>query len=312
MPAETSRAARLESFGGPENLDVHHVPVPQPGSGQIRVRVTAAGLNPMDWVMTADADTATRFGLSLPTGYGTDYAGVVDQVGDGVTGFAPGDRVFGAALSRAVADFVVVDAAGDTAANEAHHTPDGVDDRTAATLAIAGRTASAALAVVEPGPGDTLLIGGAAGGVGVFAVQLARLAGARVIGTGSASSSQFLRGLGAEPVAYGDGLAERVRALTPAGGVTVAVDLHGTETVHAARRLGVPDSRICTIAAQVDGISPANGAQAAPGTLEEMARLVAAGQLRVPIAATFPIEQIRPATELQAGRHVKGKVVIDL
>ena len=112
MPASTSRAVRLDSFGGPEVLNIREVPAPQAGPGQIRVRVTAAGLNPMDWIMTADADTAARFGLSLPAGFGTDYAGVVDQVGDGVTGFAPGDRVFGGALSRAVADFVVVDAAG--------------------------------------------------------------------------------------------------------------------------------------------------------------------------------------------------------
>ena len=192
-----------------------------------------------------------------------------------------------------------------------HHTPDEVDDRTAATLAIAGCTAAAALAVVNPGPGDTLLIGGAGGGVGVFTVQLARLAGARVIGTGSATSADALRALGAEPVAYGDGLADRVRALAP-GGVTAAIDLYGTDTVQAARELGVPDERITTIAAQVDGITPANGANAAPGAIEEIARLVAAGQLRVPIAATFPVEQIRAAVELQAGRHVHGKVVIDL
>ncbi|MBY8883195.1 alcohol dehydrogenase catalytic domain-containing protein, partial [Actinacidiphila acidipaludis] len=236
------RAVRLDSFGGPEVLDVREVPAPQAGPGQVRVRVTAAGLNPMDWIMTADADTAARFGLALPAGFGTDYAGVVDQVGDGVSGFAPGDRVFGGALSRAVADFVVVDVAGGIAANEAHHTPDGVDDRTAATLTIAGRTASAALAAVAPGPDDTVLIGGAGGGVGVFAVQLARIAGARVIGTGSATSAGFLRDLGAEPVAYGDGLADRVRALAP-GGVTAALDLHGTETVRVARELGVPDSR---------------------------------------------------------------------
>jgi NADPH:quinone reductase-like Zn-dependent oxidoreductase len=220
-------------------------------------------------------------------------------------------RVFGGALSRAVADFVVIAVAGDIAASEAHRTPDGVDDRTAATLAIAGRTAAAALAVVDPGPGDTVLIGGAAGGVGVFAVQLARLAGARVIGTGSATSSDFLRGLGAEPVAYGDGLADRVLALG-AGRVTAAIDLYGTETVRAARELGVPDGRICTIAAQVDGVTPANGANAAPGALEEVARLIAAGQLQVPIAASFPVEQIRAAVELQASRHVHGKVVIDL
>ncbi|MFJ7211951.1 NADP-dependent oxidoreductase [Amycolatopsis sp. NPDC098790] len=305
------RAVRLDAFGGPEVLDVQEVPAPQAGPGQVRVRVTAAGLNPMDWIMTADADTAAQFGLSLPAGFGTDYAGVVDQVGEGVTGFAPGDRVFGGALSRAVAGFVVVDAAGETAANEAHHTPDGVDDRTAATLAIAGRTAAATLAVVAPGPDDTVLIGGAAGGVGVFAVQLARIAGARVLGTGSAASADFLRDLGAEPVAYGDGLADRVRALAP-GGVTAAVDLHGTETVQVARELGVPDDRICTIATQIDGVPAANGANAAPGALAEIARLVAAGRLRVPIAASFPIERIRHAAALQAGRHVHGKVVIDL
>src|ERR1700759_3446331 len=107
----TSRAVRLDSFGGPEVLDILGVQAPQGGPGQLRVRVTAAGLNPMDWFMTADADTAGRFGLSLPAGFGTDYAGVVDQVGDRGTGFAPGTRVFGGALSRAVADFVVVDAA---------------------------------------------------------------------------------------------------------------------------------------------------------------------------------------------------------
>ncbi len=261
--------------------------------------------------MTADAESAARFGLSLPTGFGTDYAGVVDQIGDGVTGFAIGDRVFGGALSRAVADFVVVDAAGETAANEAYHTPDGVDDPTAATLLIAGRTASAAVAVVSPGPDDTVLIGGAGGGVGVFAVQLARITGARVIGTGSATSADSLRELGAEPVAYGDGLADRVRALAP-GGVTAAIDLHGTETVHVARELGVPDARICTIATQVDGVPSASGANAAPGAVDELARLVAAGRLRVPIGARFPIEKIRDAAELQAGRHVQGKVVIDL
>jgi len=310
--ATTSRAVRLESFGGPEVLNLREVPTPQAGPGQIRVRVTAAGLNPMDWIMTSDLDTATRFGLSLPSGFGTDYAGVIDQVGDGVTEFAAGDRVFGGALSRAVADFVVIDVAGTIAAgSDAHHTPDGVDDRTAATLAIAGCTAAAALAVVNPGPGDTLLIGGAGGGVGVFTVQLARLAGARVIGTGSATSADALRALGAEPVAYGDGLADRLRALAP-GGVTAAIDLYGTDAVQAARELGVPDQRVTTIAAQVDGITPANGANAAPGAIEEIARLVAAGQLHVPIAAAFPVEQIRAAVELQAGRHVHGKVVIDL
>ena len=235
----TSRAVRLESFGGPEVLAVQDVPEPQVGDGQIRVRVTAAGLNPMDWFMTADDETAARFGLSLPAGFGTDYAGVVDQVGAGASGYAVGDRVFGAALSRAVADFVVVDADGNIATGVAHHTPDDVDDRTAATLSIAGSTAAAALAVLDLGPHDTVLIGGAGGGVGVFAVQLARIAGARVIGTGSPSSAEHLRSLGAEPVAYGEGLIGRIRDLD-AGPVTAALDLYGTDTVHTARQAGSP------------------------------------------------------------------------
>src|ERR1700761_216090 len=114
-PATASRAVQFESFGGPEALSIREVPVPQAGLGQIRVRVTAAGLNPMDWFMTSDAETAARFGLTLPCGVGTDYAGGVAQAGDGVTGFRPGDRVYGGAMSRAVADFVLVEANGSIA-----------------------------------------------------------------------------------------------------------------------------------------------------------------------------------------------------
>jgi len=313
MSTNTSRAVQfVESFGGPEALDLREVPVPDVGPGQIRVRVIAAGLNPMDWFMTSDADTAARFGLSLPCGFGNDYAGVVDEVGDGVGEFNVGDRVFGGAFSRSVADYVVVDAPGHIGkGGDAHHTPDGLDDRIAGALAIAGCTAAAALAIVNPGPSDTLLIGGAGGGVGVFAVQLARLAGARVIGTGSAASADALRALGAEPETYGESLADRLRELAP-DGITAAMDLHGTDTIAVARELGVPDARMATIAAAVDGVTPANGANAAPGAIEKIARLAAEGRLRVPIAATFPVNEVRAAVELQAGRHVHGKVVIDL
>ena len=307
----SSRAVRLESFGGPEVLTIQDVPEPRAGNGQIRIRVTAAGLNPMDWIMTADAVTAARFGLSLPAGFGTDYAGVVDQVGADTQGYAVGDHVFGAALSRAVADHVVVEADGNISTGIAHHTPNGLDDRTAATLSIAGSTAAAALAVLGLGPNDTVLIGGAGGGVGAFAVQLARIAGARVIGTGSAATAEYLHTIGAEPVVYGDGLATRVRDLT-AGRVTAALDLHGTDTVDVARDLGIPDERICTIAAAIDGVPSASGANAPANALTNIARLVAADRLHVPIAATFPIDDIRTAVELQAGRHVRGKIVIDL
>jgi NADPH:quinone reductase-like Zn-dependent oxidoreductase len=299
----------LESFGGPEVLEVRDVQEPHAGPGQLRVRVAAAGLNPMDWIITANEQIASAFGLSLPVGFGNDYAGVVDEVGEGVIGFVVGDRVYGGALGRAVADYVIVDPARD----EAHHTPPGVDDVTASTLAVAASTASAALAAIDVTDDDTVLVGGAAGGVGVFVVQLARLAGAKVIGTCSPRSYEFLRGLGAEPVVYGAGLAGRVRAVVP-GGITAATDLFGTETAYAALELGVPAERVSTIASRDPQLTAkaVGGRDAAPGTLERIAGLVAAGHLTVPIDASYPIEQIHDAVTFQAARHLNGKVVITL
>jgi NADPH:quinone reductase-like Zn-dependent oxidoreductase len=309
MSATQTRAVVVDAFGGPEVLRVQQVSEPHAGPGQLRVRVTAAGLNPMDWLIVADEAIGSAFGVRPPTGFGCDYAGVVDEVGEGVTGFASGDRVFGGAISRAVADHVVVDPTRD----EVLHTPDGVDDVTAGTLAIAAATAAAALAAVGVAAGDTVLIGGAGGGVGVFAVQLAVLSGARVIGTASQGSFDFVRALGAEPVQYGAGLADRVRALAP-GGITAGADLFGTEVAHAALELGVSPERIATIAAQDPELSAkaVGGADAAPGTLQRVADLIAQGRLTVPIAARYPIEQIREAVQLQAGRHARGKVVIVL
>lgn len=309
------RAAINEVFGGPEVLEVRDIAEPQARSGQLRVRVTAAGLNPMDWMFIADNELGQRLrearasqpglALTLPAVFGHDFAGVVDQVGDGVVGFRVGDRVFGGALSRAVAEYAVV------VPEEVHHTPDGVDDIKAATLDVAARTAAAALAVIKPTSGETVLIGGAAGGVGTFAVQLARLAGARVIGTASERSFEYLRGLGVEPVMYGDGLVDRVRRMAPSG-VAAAADMFGTETAQVAIALGVPAARISMIAGQLPGVTTVAGFQAVAGTLERIAALLAQGKLKVPIAATYPVEQIREAVTLQASRHVQGKVVVTL
>jgi NADPH:quinone reductase-like Zn-dependent oxidoreductase len=304
-----SRAVIQVKFGGSEVLEVRDVAEPHAGPGEVRVRVSAAGLNPVDWKLAGSAEAAGRFGLTLPAGFGNDFAGVVDEVGDSVTGFAVRDRVYGGARGRAVADYAIVRPGADPLL----HTPDGVDDVAASTLVIAGRTADAAVNAIGAGPGDTVLIGGAAGGVGVFAMQLARRAGARVIGTASPAAFGFLRELGAEPVTYGDGLAERVRALAPQG-VTAAADMIGTETARAAVDLGVSPSRIATIAAASppDGARATGGGDATPGALERSTAAIAAGEFVVPIAATFPIEQTRAAVELQRGGHVHGKVVITL
>jgi NADPH:quinone reductase-like Zn-dependent oxidoreductase len=275
--------------------------------------VAAAGLNPMDWGLASRPEAAAQFGITVPSGFGYDFAGVVDEVGAGATGFTVGDRVFGGALGRAVADFVVVKIPAE-ASDAVFHTPGGISDEVASTLPVAGLTASAALAAIDLRSGDTVLIGGAAGGVGVFAVQLAKVAGATVIGTAAEGTFDFLRKLGAEPVAYGPGLADRIRALAP-GGVTAATDLFGTETAEAALALGVPPQRISTIAAGPNppgGVRPTGGIDAGPDALRRITDAILAGQITVPIAATFPVERVRDAVTLQAGRHVHGKIVVTL
>jgi NADPH:quinone reductase-like Zn-dependent oxidoreductase len=305
-----SRAVVYDKFGGPEVLELHEVPEPHAGAGEVRVRVTSAGLNPMDWYFVSMPETAEQFGITLPSGFGYDFAGIVDEVGADVTGFAAGDRVFGGAMGRAVADLLVAESAG----GALWRTPEGISDQVASTIPVAGLTAAAALQAIDLRSGDTVLIGGAGGGVGVFAVQLAKLAGARVIGTASESTFEFLRDLGAEPVAYGPGLADRVRALA-SDAVTAATDLFGTETVEAALALGIAPERISTIAAGPNppgGVRATGGVDAGPDDLKRITDAIVAGELVVPIAATFPIEQTRDAVTLLAERHVHGKVVITL
>src|ERR1019366_3079565 len=226
-----SRAVIYEKFGGPEVLELHNVSEPHAGRGEVRVRVTAAGLNPVDWILAAMPEAAKQFGVELPSGFGNDFAGIVDEVGDGVTDFAVGDRVYGGARGRAVADFIVIKMPAQ-GRDALLHTPSGISDEVASTLLIAGKYAAATIAAIGLKSGDTVLIGGAAGGVGIFAVQLAKIVGARVIGTASESTFDFLRQLGAEPVVYGSGLADRVKALAPEG-VTAAIDLFGTEAAEA-------------------------------------------------------------------------------
>lgn len=308
-----SRAVIYESFGGPEVLTVAEVPEPHAGPGEVRVRIGVVGLNPMDWKIAQSPQAAARFGITLPSGFGSDYAGTIDEVGEGVDGWTVGDRVYGGALGRAAADFVVLPAAG-SAFLQLRRTPDGIDDEVAAALPTPGLTAAAVVSAIGLSAGDTVLIGGAAGGVGVLTVQLVRLAGARVIGTASPDTFGFLQQLGAEPVAYGAGLVESVRALVP-GGLSAAIDLHGTQTAEAALALGVDPSRISTIAAGPNppgGVRATGGFEAAPTDLDAIVASILAGSVVVPIAARFPLEEIRDAVSLQAAGHAHGKVVVTL
>ncbi len=304
-----SKVVVQEKFGGPEVLEIREIEEPHAGPGQVRVRAAAAGLNPIDWILGSSAERAAAFGVALPSGFGNDFAGTVDEVGAGVTDFAVGDRVYGGARGHAVAEYII----HDPSKEELRHTPDGVDDLTAATLHIAGRTAAAAQAAVGLTAGDTVLIGGAAGGVGVFSVQLAVIAGARVIATGSEGSFDFLRGLGAEPVAYGDGIVDRVRALAP-DGITAAIDLHGSDVALAALELGAMSDRIATIASHDPEVKAkaVGGRDAVPNALEPIAALIAEGRITIPIAGSYPMDRIREAVTFQSGRHAHGKVVVTL
>jgi NADPH:quinone reductase-like Zn-dependent oxidoreductase len=305
-----SRAVIYERFGGPEVLELREVPEPHAGPGQIRIKVTAVGLNPMDPAIAAMPDLAARFNITLPSGFGYDFAGRVDEVGEGAKGFTLGERVYGGVMERAAADFVVME----TVSARIFRTPEKLSDEVASTLPVAAATASAALAALNLSGTDTVLVGGAAGGVGVFVVQLARLAGATVIGTASEGSFPFVRDLGAEPVTYGPGLEDRVRACAP-DGITAAIDLFGTETIDTAVALGVDPDRIVAIAA---GPNPAGGARAVfggeaqPDAIPQVAAAIVAKQVTVPIAARFPIEQIVDAAAVVAGRHVHGKIVVTL
>ena len=302
-----SRAVIYEKFGGPEVLELRDVAEPHAGPGQIRIRVTAVGLNPMDTAIAATPDLAARLDITLPSGFGYDFAGRVDEIGEGATGFTLGERMYGGVMERAAADFVVMETDAPAAL---FHTPEGLSDEVASTLPAAAATASAALAALSLSGTDTLLVGGAAGGVGVFVVQLARLAGAAVIGTASEGTFPFLRHLGAQPVTYGPGLEDRVRACAP-DGITAAIDLFGT----TALALGVAPNRIVAIAA---GPNPPGGARAVfggeaqPDAIPQVAAAIVTKQVIVPIAARFPIEQIIEAAAVQVDRHVHGKIVVTL
>ena len=304
-----SRAVVYEKFGGPGALELRDVPEPHAGRGQVRVRVGAAGLNPMDWGISSRPEAAARFGITVPSGFGSDFAGVVDEVGDGVTGFAVGDRVYGGAMARAVAEFVVLNPPSDPV----WHTPEGISDEVASTLPVAGLTAAAAVAAIDPRAGDTVLIGGAAGGVGAFAVPLAKLAGL---------PSDWYR------------LREHVRVPAPtrrrAGGIRPRTGRPGAgpgsrwrdrgnrpirdrDGRDRARTRRAPQ-RISTIAAIPQ---PARwrardrrhrrdpGRHEAHHGRDPRRRDRRADRREVPDGA-----QIRDAVTLQAGRHVHGKIVI--
>jgi NADPH:quinone reductase-like Zn-dependent oxidoreductase len=301
------KAVRFEEYGGVDVLHVVEVPRPEPGPGQVLVQVKAAGINPGEAKIRAGLLHA-RWPATFPSGQGSDLAGVVAQAGPGVTAFAPGDEVIGYTDSRASqAEYVVAEAANLTAK------PAGVSWEAAGSLFVAGATAYAAVRAVALTAGDTVVVSAAAGGVGSLTVQLARRAGATVIGLASPANHEWLAGHGVIPVSYGEGVADRIRQAAPK--VDAFIDTFGGDYVELALALGVEPSRVDTIVSfdavgryGVKAEGSAAGASAA--MLAELAGLIAAGELEIPVAATFPLDQVRDAFRLLAQGHIRGKIVL--
>ncbi|MCI2239448.1 NADP-dependent oxidoreductase [Paenibacillus sp. TRM 82003] len=303
------RAVRFTRYGGPEVLQVVQVPRPEAQPGTVVVEVVSAAVNPGE-IGIREGVFADTWPASFPEGQGNDFSGVVAEVGPGVERLGAGQAVLGFAPRAAQAQFVRVPA--DRLAVK----PAGLGWDEAAAVAGAGATAWAAVAVVDPRPGETVLVSAAAGGVGVVAAQLALLRGARVVGTAGEGNAGFLAGLGVVPVRYGPGLLERVRAAAP-DGVDACVDTFGPPNVEVALALGVPAGRINTTAdgraVQRHGVHHDAQEQADdPGIWRQLARLVADGRLQVPITATYPLAAVQRAYRDLATRHVRGKRVLHI
>ena len=301
-----SKAVRYDDYGELDVLDVVNVPDPTPGPGQVLVRVKAAGINPGEATIRRGVFHA-MWPSSFPSGQGSDLAGVVEAVGDAVTGWSPGDEVIGWTDERAShAELVVTEATQLTAK------PPEVPWEVAGGLFVAGTTAWACVRAVAPQPGETVVITGAAGGVGSLTIQLAQRTGARVIGLAGAANHDWLRSHGVIPVAYGDGVAERIREQAP-DGVDAFVDTFGGYLDLALGELGVAPDRVNTIIPPEarDGIHVEGNAQGSSAeVLAELAGLVAAGELEVPIAATYPLDRVRDAYAELERRHTRGKIVL--
>jgi NADPH:quinone reductase-like Zn-dependent oxidoreductase len=301
------KAVRFAEYGDVDVLNIVEVPVPEPGTGQVVVQVKAAGINPGEAKIRQGLLHA-RWPATFPSGEGSDLAGVVSRVGQGVTGFGPGDEVIGYTDERASqAEFVLTEAGHLTSK------PASVPWAVAGSLYVAGCTAYAAVRAVTLAAGDTVVVAGAAGGVGSIAGQLARLAGAVVIGLAGETHHAWLRSKGVIPVTYGNGVAERIRAAAPR--TDAFIDTVGAGYVRLAIDLGVGPDRIETIAdyaaVQQYGVkAEGNAAGAGADVLAQLAGLVAAGQLEVPIAATFPLDQVRDAYRLLERGHTGGKIVL--
>ncbi len=305
------KAIVYTEFGKP--LEVTELDEPKIGPDWVKVAVKAASVNPVDWKIASgglDGALDTYF----PVVPGWDVAGVVEAVGPSVTTLAVGDEVFGYVRKDAVQGGTYAEKVAAPIRTVARK-PAGASFEQAAAIPLAGLTAFQALVHhLEIGAGDIVLVHGASGGVGGFAVQIARSLGARVLGTASEANHDYLRSIGAEPFTYGDGLVDRVRAAVP-DGVTAVLDLNGSDLGVSPQLLA--DGSAGRIASVVDASVKELGGHYVFVTpdaddLEELAGLFDDGSLTVEIAATFPLEETQKAWDLNQDGHTRGKIVITI
>lgn len=306
MSETGARAVRFDRYGERDVLYLAEIPVPEPGPGEVLVAVRAAGINPGEAAIRKGL-VHERFPGSFPSGQGSDLAGVVARLGEGVTGFQPGDEVLGYSWQRSSqATHVVVPA------TQLVPKPAQLSWEQAGSLYVVGCTAYAAVRAIDPKAGETVAVSAAAGGVGTIVVQLLAMRGVRVLGIASPANDAWLGEHGATPVHYGDGLADRLRA---AGPIDAFLDLFAPEYVQLAVDLGIPPERIDTIisfekAAEVGAKTEGSADASSPEVLAEMADLVATGKIELPIAATYPLGRVADAFAELEQRHTRGKIVL--
>ena len=302
------RAVRFDHYGGREVLSVVDLEDPVAAVGEVVVEVRAAGINPGEAAIRQGA-LAAIFPATFPSGEGSDLAGVITAVGDGVTDFRVGDEVMGWSWRRSShAESVAVPV------TQLIPKPPALAWEVAGSLYVVGCTAFAAVRAIDAGEGDVVVVSAAAGGVGTVVVQLLGTKGATVIGIASERNHDWLTAHGATPVAYGADLAARILAVAP-DGVDSFIDLFGPQYLDLAVELGIPVERIETVAARDKaaeiGAKAEGGTTAStPEVLSEMAELVVSGQIEIPIAATYPLERVVDAFAELEERHTRGKIVL--
>ncbi|MFJ5534744.1 NADP-dependent oxidoreductase [Streptomyces sp. NPDC093261] len=302
------QAVQFDEYGDIDVLEVRDVPRPQPAADEVLVRVRAAGINPGENAIRSGA-LHDRWPATFPSGQGSDLAGVVEETGSAVHNWSVGDEVIGWVDTRASHAELVAVPSGNLVPRDP-----AVPWQVGGSLFVAGTTAYSNVRAVGAGAGDTVVVSGAAGGVGSLTVQLLRRAGATVIGLAGETHHAWLRERGVIPVAYGDGVLERIRTAAPEG-VNAFVDTFGDGYVDLALELGVAKDRINTIidfagASRTGVKSEGMSGSANAVVLAELVKLVTTGDLEVPIAASYPLSEVRAAYRDLMRRHTRGKIVL--